>query len=59
MLKDGNLVKNFAESLGVPVPATMATVSTIHRAFDAGYGEENASALIKLLASDSGIDLAR
>ncbi|WP_104177820.1 NAD(P)-dependent oxidoreductase [Cryobacterium sp. Y50] len=59
MLKDGNLVKDFAESLDVAVPGTMATVSTIERAFDAGYGEENASALIKVLASDAGVNLAK
>ena len=57
MLKDGNLVKNFADSLGVHVPATLSTVSTIERAFSAGYGEENASALIKVLASDAGVNL--
>ena len=59
MLKHGNLVKDFAESLGVAVPGAIATVGTIERACDAGYGEENASALIKVLASDAGVDLAQ
>ncbi|TFC75787.1 NAD(P)-dependent oxidoreductase [Cryobacterium sp. TMS1-20-1] len=59
MLKDGNLVKDFAKSLGVSVPGTIATVGTIERTVDAGYGEENASALIKVLASDAGVDLAQ
>ncbi len=59
MLQDGNLVKDFTESLGVSVPGTIATVGTIERACDAGYGEENASALIKVLASDAGVDLAK
>jgi len=58
MRKDGRLVKAFAERLGSPVPATTATVSTIERAVDAGWGEENASALIKVLAADAGVDLA-
>jgi 3-hydroxyisobutyrate dehydrogenase-like beta-hydroxyacid dehydrogenase len=59
MRKDGRLVKAFAERLGVPVPGTTATVSTIERAVDAGWGEENASALIKVLASDAGVDLSQ
>jgi 3-hydroxyisobutyrate dehydrogenase-like beta-hydroxyacid dehydrogenase len=58
MRKDGRLVKAFAERLGVEVPATVATVSTIERAVEAGWGEENASALIKVLAADAGVDLA-
>lgn len=58
MRKDGRLVKAFAERLGVPVPGTTATVGTIERAVDAGWGEENASALIKVLAGDAGVDLA-
>lgn len=59
MLKDGNLVKDFAHGLDVKVPATEATVSTIERAVERGWGEENASALIKVLADDAGVDLAR
>jgi 3-hydroxyisobutyrate dehydrogenase-like beta-hydroxyacid dehydrogenase len=58
MRKDGRLVKAFAERLGVEVPATVATVATIERAVEAGWGEENASALIKVLAADAGVDLA-
>lgn len=59
MRKDGRLVKAFADRLGVPVPGTAATVATIERAVDAGWGDENASALIKVLAADAGVDLAR
>jgi 3-hydroxyisobutyrate dehydrogenase-like beta-hydroxyacid dehydrogenase len=59
MLKDGRLVKDFAQGLGVKVPGTEATVATIERAVESGWGEENASALIKVLAADAGVDLAR
>lgn len=59
MLKDGQLVKEFAHGLGVQVPGTEATVSTIERAVESGWGEENASALIKVLAADARVDLAR
>jgi 3-hydroxyisobutyrate dehydrogenase-like beta-hydroxyacid dehydrogenase len=58
MRKDGRLVSSFADRLGVKVPGTEATVATIERAMDAGWGEENASALIKVLAADAGVDLA-
>lgn len=58
MRKDGRLVQAFADRLGVAVPATRATVGTIERAVDAGWGDQNASALIKVLAADAGVDLA-
>ena len=58
MRKDGWLVQAFAERLDVSIPATRATVGTIERAVDAGWGGENASALIKVLAGDAGVDLA-
>lgn len=59
MRKDGRLVKAFADRLGVKVPGTEATVSTIERAVESGWGEENASALIKVISGDAGVDLAR
>lgn len=59
MLKDGRLVRQFAHDLGVKVPGTEATVSTIERAVESGWGEENASALIKVIAADAGVELAR
>ncbi|MDQ0733672.1 NAD(P)-dependent oxidoreductase [Arthrobacter agilis] len=58
MLKDALLVRTFAERLGAPVPGTEATLGTIRKAVDAGWGEENASALIKVLAAEAGTDLA-
>jgi 3-hydroxyisobutyrate dehydrogenase-like beta-hydroxyacid dehydrogenase len=58
MLKDARLVVRFAERLGVSIPATTATLGTIERAVEAGFGDENASALIKVLARDAGVDLA-
>lgn len=58
MLKDALLVRAFAERLGAPVPGTEATLGTIRKAVDAGWGEENASALIKVLAAEADTDLA-
>lgn len=58
MLKDANLVVAFAERLGAPVPATRSTRTTIEKAIAEGWGEENASALIKALSKEGGVDLA-
>ncbi len=59
MLKDANLVAAFAERLQSPVPGTMATRSIIEEAVNEGWGEENASALIKVLAKHGNVDLAK
>lgn len=58
MRKDANLITAFADRLGVEVPATKVVGETIERAMDAGYGDENASALIKVIAADAGTNLA-
>lgn len=58
MLKDARLVTAFADRLNVPVPGTRATLRTIEEAVASGWGEENASALIKVLARDADVDLA-
>jgi len=58
MLKDANLVATFADRLGSPVPGTMATRATIAEAVDQGWGEENASALIKVLAQHGNVSLS-
>jgi 3-hydroxyisobutyrate dehydrogenase-like beta-hydroxyacid dehydrogenase len=59
MLKDANLVAAFAERLNSPVPGTMATRATIAEAVEQGWGEENASALIKVLAQHGNVDLSK
>lgn len=55
MRKDARLIAEFAGSLGVDTPATDAARQTIERAVEAGYGDENASALIKVLAADAAV----
>ncbi|CAN5904868.1 NAD(P)-dependent oxidoreductase [soil metagenome] len=49
MLKDANLINRFAEDLNTPIPAAVAARETIKAAVNQGWGEENASALIKAL----------
>ncbi|MET4781338.1 NAD(P)-dependent oxidoreductase [Glaciihabitans sp. UYNi722] len=57
MLKDANLIRDFADRVGVRIPAASATRNVIQRAVEAGYASENASAFIKVIAEDAGVDL--
>jgi 3-hydroxyisobutyrate dehydrogenase-like beta-hydroxyacid dehydrogenase len=57
MRKDAGLIVALAQRLGAPVPTAELAVDTLDRALEAGYGDENASALIKVLASDAGVSL--
>lgn len=58
MLKDAKLVQAFANRLGAPIPGTEATLDTISQAVEAGWGDQNASALIKVLAQKAKVDLS-
>lgn len=49
MLKDANLIARFAEQLGSPTPEASVVRETLKGAVNQGWGDENASALIKLL----------
>jgi 3-hydroxyisobutyrate dehydrogenase-like beta-hydroxyacid dehydrogenase len=57
MRKDARLIEAFAGRLGVAVPTAAVALDTIDRAVEAGYGSENASALIKVIAQDAGVQL--
>jgi len=57
MLKDANLISRFAEDLNVPIPAVAAVRETIKAAVNQGWGEENASALIKALEQGAGVEV--
>lgn len=49
MLKDAHLASDLARDLGVPVPGAQAAVTGLTAAVNAGYGEDNASALVAWL----------
>jgi 3-hydroxyisobutyrate dehydrogenase-like beta-hydroxyacid dehydrogenase len=49
LLKDANLIDRFAQDLISPIPAVAAIRETIKSAVNQGWGEENASAMIKAL----------
>jgi len=57
MLKDANLISEFAQALNVPVPAASAIRETIKTAVNRGYGELNASALIRVLEENAGVEV--
>jgi 3-hydroxyisobutyrate dehydrogenase-like beta-hydroxyacid dehydrogenase len=49
LYKDANLIAGFAEELRSPAPAAAVIRETIKTALNHGWGEENASAMIKAL----------
>jgi len=55
MLKDANLIARFAQELNSPMPAAALVRETIKTAVNQGWGEENASALIKALELEGGV----
>lgn len=57
MLKDANLISAFAQDLNVPTPGVAAIRETIKTAVNRGYGELNASALIRILEENAGIEI--
>jgi 3-hydroxyisobutyrate dehydrogenase-like beta-hydroxyacid dehydrogenase len=58
MQKDIGLIQNFASNLGAAVPSVAAAAHYVDAAMEAGWSEENASALIKALAAESGVSLS-
>jgi len=57
MLKDADLIAAFADRLDAPIPATAATREQIKQAVTDGYGELNASALVKSIAARANVNL--
>jgi 3-hydroxyisobutyrate dehydrogenase-like beta-hydroxyacid dehydrogenase len=57
MLKDARLIKKFAESLQSPIPALRIAEKNLESAVALGFGKENASALIKALEKEAGVEV--
>jgi len=57
MLKDAGLIEKFAESLSSPIPALRVVEKNLASAVGLGFGKENASALIKALEKEAGIEV--
>ncbi|WP_241986688.1 NAD(P)-dependent oxidoreductase [Cryobacterium fucosi] len=58
MQKDSRLIQDFASGLGVAVPSVSAAAHYVDAAVDAGWSEQNASALIRALAAEAGVSLS-
>ena len=57
MLKDAGLIEKFAESLESPIPALHVAKKNLESAVALGFGTENASALIKALEKEAGVEV--
>ena len=57
MLKDAGLIEKFAESLRSPIPALRVAEKNLESAVAFGFGKENASALIKALEHEAGVEV--
>jgi 3-hydroxyisobutyrate dehydrogenase-like beta-hydroxyacid dehydrogenase len=57
MLKDAGLIEKFGDSLKSPIPALRVVKKNLASAVDLGFGAENASALIKALEKESGVEV--
>jgi len=58
LLKDANLIDRFAQDLNSPIPAVVAIRETIKSAVNRGWGDENASAMIKALELQGNVQVA-
>jgi 3-hydroxyisobutyrate dehydrogenase-like beta-hydroxyacid dehydrogenase len=57
MLKDATLIEEFGESLQSPIPALRVVKKNLASAVAHGFGNENASALIKALENQAGVEV--
>jgi len=57
MLKDANLIEKFGSSLQSPIPALRVVQKHLESAVALGFGKQNASAVIKALEKEAGIEV--
>jgi 3-hydroxyisobutyrate dehydrogenase-like beta-hydroxyacid dehydrogenase len=57
MLKDAGLIERFGNSLESPVPALGVAKKNLESAVALGFGKENASAVIKALENEAGVEV--
>jgi 3-hydroxyisobutyrate dehydrogenase-like beta-hydroxyacid dehydrogenase len=57
MLKDAGLIENFGQSLQSPIPGLRVVEKNLGAAMALGFGRENASALIKALEKEAGVEV--
>ncbi len=57
MLKDADLIEKFGENLESPIPALQVVKTNLAAAVALGFGKENASAVIKALEKEAGVEV--
>ena len=57
MLKDAGLIEKFSESLQSPIPALRVVEKNLASAVALGFGKQNASAVIKALEKEAGVEV--
>jgi 3-hydroxyisobutyrate dehydrogenase-like beta-hydroxyacid dehydrogenase len=57
MLKDAGLIEKFAKGLQSPIPALLVAEKNLASAVALGFGNENASALIKALEKEASVEV--
>jgi 3-hydroxyisobutyrate dehydrogenase-like beta-hydroxyacid dehydrogenase len=57
MLKDAGLIEEFGRSQQSPIPALGVVQKNLESAVALGFGEENASALIRALEEETGVEV--
>jgi glyoxylate/succinic semialdehyde reductase len=57
ILKDTGLIKKFGESLESPIPALRVVEKNLASAVALGFGTKNASALVKALEKEAGVEV--
>jgi 3-hydroxyisobutyrate dehydrogenase-like beta-hydroxyacid dehydrogenase len=57
MLKDAGLIEKFAGGLQSPIPALGVVQKNLESAVALGFGKENASAVIKALEKEAGVEV--
>jgi 3-hydroxyisobutyrate dehydrogenase-like beta-hydroxyacid dehydrogenase len=57
MLKDAGLIEKFGESLRSPIPALRVVEKHLDSAVTLGFGDENASAVIKALEKEAAVEV--
>jgi 3-hydroxyisobutyrate dehydrogenase-like beta-hydroxyacid dehydrogenase len=58
MLKDADLIGKFGNSLQSPIPAVRVVEENLASAVTLGFGDENASALVKALEKAAGVEVS-
>ena len=55
MIKDNNLIENYAKSVNAPVPVFLASMPTAYAAQAQGYGSEDPAVVLRIYEQMAGL----